>query len=187
MLEDKTTSTTHDTPMGPLATIAEDAGDSGEGEWAEPDERDLERRRAELDAENAALMREFEGWLAASGLAPKTVRRHVDNTWEYLFYLTGEHSRIDPTSAAEGIGCVNGYFSFDFIRDEYATKGMVNEAAGSVKKFYRFMLETGRVSQDDYDELLDDIRTFKPEWLELAQAYQDWDPDSGEGNPLFPW
>ena len=62
--------------------------------------------------------------------------------------------------------------------------GMVNEAAGTVKKLYRFMFESGRISRADFDGLLDDVRACKPEWLELARSYQEWDPDSGERSPL---
>jgi hypothetical protein len=37
-----------------------------------------------------------------------------------------------------------------------------------------------------FDEWID-LDLCKPDWLELARSYQDWDADSGERSPLEWW
>jgi site-specific recombinase XerD len=130
-------------------------------------ERDCETIRAE----NSALLEEFTAWLKASGLAPKTINKHLQNI---EFYVNDFLLHEDATPAADGAGHVGMFLGYWFIRKAmWASQSSLKENAASLKKFYRFMQERGDIDQEDLDDLNEQIKEGLPDWLATLQRYDD--------------
>ena len=110
-------------------------------------EKDCERIRQE----NAKLLDEFADWLAAKGLARKTISRHCDNL---DFYLDQFLLYEDAETAEDGIHMAGMFLGYWFIRKAmWASQASIKANAASLKKFYTFMQQQGKVSREDLDAL----------------------------------
>jgi len=137
-------------------------------------ERDCKRIR-EL---NAALLKEFESWLAEKNLSVKTIRKHISNVDFYIndFLLYGE-----AIEAADGVGNIGEFLGYWFIRKAmWASPTAIKENASSLKKFYQFMFEKGKISKESLDELKQTIKEDMPEWLATMERYDDPDIEDPE-------
>jgi site-specific recombinase XerD len=124
---------------------------------------------------NAHLLEEFSAWLRAKGLSEKTVRVHRGNM---DFYLNHFLLYDDAEDAASGVSRVNMFLGYWFIKKAmWASKSSIRSNGTSLKKFYTFMAEKGRVDKDDVDELKAEIREGMPEWLETLARYDNPDVD----------
>lgn len=124
---------------------------------------------------NAQLLEEFSAWLRAKGLSDKTVRTHCENM---DFYLNHFLLYEDAEEAASGVSRVNMFLGYWFIKKAmWASKSSIRSNGASLKKFYSFMAETGRIDKDDLDDLKADIREGMPEWLATIARYDDPDVD----------
>ena len=118
---------------------------------------------------NAGLLELFEKNLAAQGLSGRTIRRHMSNADIYIndFLL---HDDIHPME--NGVHMLNGYLGDFFIRkDLSSTPGAIRTAAASIKKFYRCMLEHGKIKKEDYDRLCWEIHDEMELWQEECAAF----------------
>jgi len=130
-----------------------------------------ERECKRIREANGKLLDEFGDWLAAKGLSDKTVDRHCQNAAfyvdEFLLYEDAE----EPETGVLRVGMFLGYW---FIRKAmWASRASIKANAASLKKFYTFMAEKGKVSQDDLDELKVEIKEEMPEWLATLSRYDD--------------
>lgn len=124
---------------------------------------------------NAQLLEEFSAWLRAKGLSDKTVQTHCENM---DFYLNHFLLYEDAEEAASGVSRVNMFLGYWFIKKAmWASKSSIRSNGASLKKFYSFMAETGRIDKDDLDGLKVEIREGMPEWLETIARYDDPDVD----------
>ncbi len=57
----------------------------------------------------------------------------------------------------------------------WANPSAIKNNASSLQKFYAFMLESGKIEKDDYQELKDTIKQEMPEWIATMQRYDDPD------------
>ena len=134
-------------------------------------ENECERIREE----NADLLKQFADWLSAKGLSDTTVRRHCENM---DFYLNHFLLYEDAEEAASGVSRVGMFLGYWFIRKAmWANQSAIKSNAASLKKFYAFMLDKGKVEKDDLDDLKDEISEGMPEWLETMARYDDPDVD----------
>jgi len=116
-----------------------------------------------IRAENALLLEEFAGWLKARGLAKSTVAGHCERI---EFYVNDFLLYEDAVTAAEGFDRAGMFLGFWFIRKAlWANRAHIRSNAASLKKFYAFMAETGRVSQEDLDGLKEKVKEEMPDWL----------------------
>jgi len=121
--------------------------------------------------ENVRLLEEFAVWLQAKSLATSTVEKHVGNidffVNEFLLYE-------DPQPAAEGAPDIGMFLGYWFIRKAmWASQASIRSNAASLKKFYRFMFEQGRVAEGELDLLKATIKDEMPDWLETLSRYDD--------------
>lgn len=124
---------------------------------------------------NAQLLDEFSAWLRAKGISDKTVQTHCENM---DFYLNHFLLYEDAEEAASGVSRVNMFLGYWFIKKAmWASKSSIRSNGASLKKFYSFMAETGRIDKDDLDGLKVEIREGMPEWLETIARYDDPDVD----------
>lgn len=162
---------------GPVLKLVEDDPASSEDSDAEFAEPDFDAMRAS----NKAYLGEFEDWLTASGLKPKTISNHLDNAWFYLDAYLCNYEGL-PMEEGTRYSQTNGFFGNFFIRKAmWSTPATIRSTAASLKKFYKCMRARGHVEQGDLDELLADIKDFLPEWCDLCAEYNDPRSD----NPFY--
>ena len=136
------------------------------------DYSDYEQEANKIRAENDALLDEFKAWLAESGLKEKTIKKHTGNVWFYIYeYLLYE----DAIRPQEGISAVGEFFNWFFPRKAmWSNVKTTRETVTSLKKFYRFLADTGSVGDVEYQRLLAEVKNEMPEWLEHYRDLDDW-------------
>ena len=134
-------------------------------------EQECERIRTE----NEKLLEEFAEWLSAKGLASKTIREHCENIDFYVNHFLLYEEALEPP---EGVSYADMFLGYWFIRKAmWASKWSIKSNGASLKKFYTFMHEKGKVTKEELDELKRDIKEGMPEWLETLSRYDDPDND----------
>lgn len=132
---------------------------------------DYDRRCVRVRLENTELLAGFVEWLRAQGLSESTVKKHLDNI---DFYVNDFLLYEDVQTAAEGIIEVGYYLGFWFIRKAmWSSPASIRANAASLKKFYRFMFEEGRVVESELAILKETIKEELPDWLETMRKYAD--------------
>lgn len=122
---------------------------------------------------NEELLALFEEELQDSGLSAKTVRRHLSNA---EFYINEYLLREEPRPMEDGITELDMFLGFFFIRKcMWSTPGTIKSTATSIKKFYKCMLNHGKISKDDYAYLCDDIKENMEQWQTDCAVYNDPD------------
>ena len=122
---------------------------------------------------NEELLALFEEELQDSGLSAKTVRRHLSNA---EFYNNEYLLREEPRPMEDGITELDMFLGFFFIRKcMWSTPGTIKSTAASIKKFYKCMLNHGKISKDDYAYLCDDIKENMEQWQTDCAVYNDPD------------
>lgn len=122
---------------------------------------------------NEELLALFEEELQDSGLSAKTVRRHLSNA---EFYINEYLLREEPRPMEDGITELDMFLGFFFIRKcMWSTPGTIKSTAASIKKFYKCMLNHGKISKDDYAYLCDDIKENMEQWQTDCAVYNDPD------------
>ena len=130
-------------------------------------EQDCERIRGD----NEKLLDEFEKWLSDKKLSPKTIARHRNNVDFYINEFLLYEEAID---AKDGAHKIDYFLGFWFIKKAmWASKPQIKGNATSLKKFYQFMLEKGKVMKEEYNELQKIIKKEMPEWLATMDRYDD--------------
>jgi len=121
--------------------------------------------------DNETLLVEFEAWLKSSGLSEKTIRNHLSNIDFYINeYLLYE----DATEAKDGVRSVSMFLGYWFIKKAmWASQASIKSNAGSLKKFYTFLLGKGFIDIEDLTELKETIKEEMPEWLATLDRYDD--------------
>lgn len=127
-----------------------------------------EQECEEVRKENGALLNNFEQWLTAKGLKPKTIRNHVGNV---DFYINEYLLYYDPITRPEhGVSAILGFFEDWFPRKAlWANPTNVKGTAASLKKFYQFLFEKGTVEKEDLHDLKEEIKASLPDWVEAAE------------------
>jgi site-specific recombinase XerD len=116
---------------------------------------------------NHELLKDFESWLESSGLSEKTINNHISNIDFYINeYLLYE----DAVEAKDGVDMVGDFLGYWFIKKAlWASQSSLKSNAGSLKKFYTFLLEKGLIDKDDLRELKETIKEELSEWLETLE------------------
>ncbi len=133
---------------------------------------DYERDSKAIRAENDVLLDGFEIWLSQRGLKEKTIRKHRQNA---DFYINDYLLYDDCTHAKDGVSSLNGFFNWFFPRKAmWSSKAATKDTAASLKKFYKFLAESGVAKPADYLFLLSEIKSEMPEWLGNYSDEYDW-------------
>ena len=137
------------------------------------DNEEYERECDKIRQTNEELLALFEEELQDSGLSAKTVRRHLSNA---EFYINEYLLREEPRPMEDGITELDMFLGFFFIRKcMWSTPGTIKSTAASIKKFYKCMLNHGKISKDDYAYLCDDIKENMEQWQTDCAVYNDPD------------
>ena len=134
-------------------------------------------RRGEFEQ----FLGEFEADLVAAGLKDATIDKHYSNL---DFYLNSYLLRIAPLDVRAGCYKIGDFLGNFFIRKcMWSTPETIKSNCASFKKFYKSMLDHGRISPDDYDFVCFIIKEDKQEWCDLCAEFND--PYSS--NPFSPF
>ena len=137
-------------------------------------EKECERIRNE----NEKILTDFRKWLYHKGLSERTINRHRSNA---DFYINDFLLYEDAIEAANGAGEAGAFLGYWFIRKAmWASKAAIKENAASLKKFYQFMFETGKISDGTLEELKVLIKEEMPNWLATMERYDDPDIEDME-------
>lgn len=144
------------------------------------DYEEFEKRCAEIRKVNDDLLELFADDLKRQDLSEKTIKRHITNA---DFYINEYLIRQDAAAMEEGIGMVDLFLGNFFIRKcVWSTPAAIKSTAASIKKFYKSMLDHGKIKKKDYEYLCDEIRDGMEGWQMDCEIYND----SDEENP-FAW
>jgi len=137
-----------------------------------------ERECRRIRKENKKIISGFEAWLSSQGLSQKTINKHTSNIDFYVNdYLLYEEA-VEAKDGAEEIGMFLGYW---FIRKAmWANKSSIKENAASLKRFYQYMYESDKVSEEDFFALKETIKEEMSEWLATMSRYDDPDIEDME-------
>ena len=95
------------------------------------------------------------------------------------FYINEYMLREDATPMEDGVGMLDMYLGYFFIRKcMWSTPNSIKGTAASIKKFYKCMLEHGKIEKDDYEYLCSVIKENMEEWQSNCAIYNDPDMDS---------
>lgn len=135
---------------------------------------DYETYEAECEkirAENKMLLDAFQKSLETKKLSKKTIDKHIFNV---DFYINDFLLYEDAEPPEDGTILLNYFFNSWFIRKAmWASATSIKENITSLKKFYGFMEEKGRIEPDDYLEMLQEIKESKEEWLKNLRKYDE--------------
>ena len=68
-----------------------------------------------------------------------------------------------------------------FIRKAmWASPAAIKENASSLKIFYQFMQQSGKITKESLDELKQTIKEEMPEWIATVKRYDDPDIEDSE-------
>ncbi|MBS3907204.1 MAG: hypothetical protein KGZ49_09235 [Syntrophaceae bacterium] len=137
-----------------------------------------EKECKKIRRENEKLLLDFGRWLLDKNLSQRTKNKHLSNVDFYINdYLLYEDA-IKATDGSSRIGMFLGYW---FIRKAmWASKTSIKESAASLKQFYQFMFERGKLSTESFDRLKERIKEDMPEWLATLERYDDPDIEDPE-------
>ena len=133
---------------------------------------EYEKEAEKIRSENEILLKGFRKWLEQSGLKEKTVKKHSGNVWFYINeYLLYE----DAVRPREGISAVGEFFNWFFPRKAmWSNVTTTKETVASLKKFYRFLVDIGTVEAAEYQQLLAEVKSEMPAWLEHYRYLEEW-------------
>jgi len=137
-------------------------------------EKECERIRKENDK----LLSDFEKWLSDKNLSEKTIDNHVSNV---DFYINDFLLYEDAIKAAEGTTEIGMFLGYWFIKKAtWSSQSAIKQNAASLKKFYQFMYEQGKISKDLLSDMKDRIKEGMPEWLATMDRYDNPDIEDME-------
>ncbi len=137
---------------------------------------DYEKKIKKIEKQNNAILADFEQSLKDAGLSANTINRHLDNAGFYINEYLLMYD--DLYAAAEGCAHLDSFFGYFYIRKcLWSTPGNIKTTAASLKKFYKFMYDKGRIDEADYAFVCSEIKDHMAEWQEECARYNDPDEE----------
>ncbi len=142
------------------------------------DYKEYEKECKRIRKDNEKLISNFGKWLLGKGLSQKTIEKHCSNVDFYINEFLLYEDAVEASDGYHEIGMFLGYW---FIKKAmWANKSAIKENAASLKKFYQFMLESEKITTEDFSFLKDTIKEEMPEWLAIMDRYDDPDIEDME-------
>ncbi|MBW2075791.1 MAG: recombinase, partial [Deltaproteobacteria bacterium] len=99
------------------------------------------------------------------------IDKHTSNV---DFYVNEFLLYEDAVEAKDGVGEIGMFLGYWFIKKAmWANKTTIKENAASLKKFYQYLYEDGKVSEEAFSALKETIKEDMPEWLATMDRYDD--------------
>ncbi len=137
-----------------------------------------EKECKKIREKNKNLLDDFEKWLSDKKYSKKTISKHLSNV---DFYINEFLLYDDAIEAADGAGSIGMFLGYWFIRKAmWSSKTAIKENAASLKKFYQFMLEKGKISKELFEYLKEAKKEDMPDWLARMGRYNNPDIEDPE-------
>lgn len=134
-----------------------------------------EKKCKKIKVANGIHLDNFEKWLQEQGLTKKTIDNHVSNV---DFYINDFLCAYDAQDVTQGCYKISQFLGDWFIRKAlWSSCANIKSNAASIKKFYSFLLDSGVVTQEDYDMLCETIKDEMLDWLDEMKRYDDFDEE----------
>ncbi|BBO83768.1 hypothetical protein DSCO28_43340 [Desulfosarcina ovata subsp. sediminis] len=131
----------------------------------------FEKECKKIRKENDNILNEFKEYLIQKGLKLKTVNNHVSNV---DFYINEFLLYEDAIKAKDGVDEIGMFLGYWFIKKAmWSSPAQIKSNAASLKKFYTFMNEKGRIKREDLDCLKERIKEDMPEWIATMKRYDN--------------
>lgn len=125
-----------------------------------------------IKKQNEQYLNEFKVFLKSKGFVDKTIRKHVNNV---DFYINTYLCYYEPQNMKCGCHCLSGFLGDWFIRKAmWSSCETIKANCGSIKKFYKLMLDKGYIELDDYAMLEFTIKEEKELWLAAMYDYDNF-------------
>lgn len=135
---------------------------------------EYEKKCQEIRGINDEILELFASDL--ENLSPKTVRKHVNNV---DFYINDYLLYEDALTFDYGTGSIDGFLGDFFIRKcTWSTPETIRSTAASIKKFYKCMVEHGKIERKEYDYLCDEVKMRMPKWQADCAQFNTVEEDS---------
>ena len=132
---------------------------------------DFDKRCEEIRAENNKLLDMFEAHLKEQGLAQSTIDKHLGNMDFYLNYFLLYYEAL---TMEDGLDKVSHFLGNWFLRKAmWASQATIKSNISSMKKFYAYMVDLGKIPAGDYKKFLRTIKEVKDDWLENCRAMEE--------------
>ncbi len=133
--------------------------------------KEYEKECKRIKEENKELISGFKNWLSSKGLSQKTIDKHTLNV---DFYVNEFLLYEDAIEAKDGVGEIGMFLGYWLIKKAlWANKTVIRENASSLKKFYQYLYEIGKVSEEAFLTLKETIKEDMPDWLATMERYDD--------------
>ena len=120
---------------------------------------------------NALLLKEFATSLEQKNLTEKTIKKHCSNL---DFYINEFLLYEEAIEAEKGSGYIGDFLGYWFIRKAmWASAASIRENASSLKIFYQFMHQNGKISKESLAEMKQTIKQDMPEWIATVKKYDN--------------
>ncbi len=113
---------------------------------------------------NKPILDAFEDWLKAAGLSDKTIQSHVSNIDFFAHYLVYYEplEKLDEAGASD----VHMFLAYWFPRKAmWASPSSQKSNMASFRKFFKFMVESNRMSGDSLEEVRRVLKESKDEFM----------------------
>lgn len=135
---------------------------------------EYERKCEKVKKVNAELLELFADDMEKQNLSEKTINQHVSNV---NFYINSYLLQDEALTMDYGVYRVDEFLGNFFIRKcMWSTPATIKSTATGIKKFYKCMLEHGRIRKAGYDFLCSVIKDGMDRWQADCEQFND--PDS---------
>ncbi|PQP34682.1 recombinase [Desulfobacteraceae bacterium SEEP-SAG9] len=125
--------------------------------------------------ENRKILDGFRQYLGGKKISAKTIDKHASNI---DFYINEFLLYEEPLKAKEGVSNLNSFMGYWFIRKAmWASVASIKENITSLKHFYTFMYDCNAIGLEELEDMKEEIKENKAEWLETVRKYNDPDTD----------
>lgn len=126
--------------------------------------KDYDQEVEKIRAYNQPILDEFQSWLENSGLAPKTVKNHVENIDFFTVYLVYYEplTKLDEASVDDVHGFLGDWFPRKAM---WASEFSMRSNMASFRKFFKFLRESGRINEEIEDDVQETLKENKDEFI----------------------
>lgn len=119
-----------------------------------------------IHQQNSSYLHLFESDL--QGLAPKTIKRHLQNVDFFLnTYLLFDEAH--PLSMQDGVNSIDDFLCYFLEFKTYFTDSTKRSFVTSLRKFYKSMLEHGKITPEQYEDVVESLQDGGAEYKALLK------------------
>ncbi len=127
------------------------------------DEKD--KKIVEIQNYNKILLDGFKSWLQKSNLSLKTIKQHSSNIEffaEYLYYYE-QVRKLDEAEENDVSSFLTDWYPRKAL---WASESNTKSYIASFKKFFKYLVESNRISLNIEAEVRETLKEYKEEFLE---------------------